>query len=274
MELAEKVVVITGGASGIGKALAERAHADGAAHVVVVDRDDVGATAVAETVGGTAAVVDVTDEAAIAALVDATERDVGSIDLFVSNAGYVTLGGLEAPVEDLNRMWEVHVLAHLYAARAVVPRMVDRGHGYLLNTASAAGLLSQFGSLHYAVTKHAAVALAEWISITHGHQGIKVSVLCPQAVDTNIVANSPDVELMQSRGADVAGADGHLTAEAAVDVVVEALRQERFHVLPHPEVEEYYRRKGDDVDRWLGGMQRWQQRMFADDLHPATWLTG
>ena len=274
MELAEKVVVITGGASGIGKALAERAHADGAAHVVVVDRDDVGATAVAEAVGGTAAVVDVTDEAAIAALVDATERDVGPIDLFVSNAGYVTLGGLEAPVEDLNRMWEVHVLAHLYAARAVVPRMVDRGHGYLLNTASAAGLLSQFGSLHYAVTKHAAVALAEWISITHGHQGIKVSVLCPQAVDTNIVANSPDVELMQSRGADVAGADGHLTAEAAVDVVVEALRQERFHVLPHPEVEEYYRRKGDDVDRWLGGMQRWQQRMFADDLHPATWLTG
>ena len=274
MELADKVVVITGGASGIGKALAERAHADGAAHVVVVDRDDVGATAVAEAVGGTAAVVDVTDEAAIAALVDATERDVGSIDLFVSNAGYVTLGGLEAPVEDLNRMWEVHVLAHLYAARAVVPRMVDRGHGYLLNTASAAGLLSQFGSLHYAVTKHAAVALAEWISITHGHQGIKVSVLCPQAVDTNIVANSPDVELMQSRGADVAGADGHLTAEAAVDVVVEALRQERFHVLPHPEVEEYYRRKGDDVDRWLGGMQRWQQRMFADDLHPATWLTG
>jgi len=274
MELADKVVVITGGASGIGKALAERAHADGAAHVVVVDRDDVGATAVAETVGGTAAVVDVTDEAAIAALVDATERDVGPIDLFVSNAGYVTLGGLEAPVEDLNRMWEVHVLAHLYAARAVVPRMVDRGHGYLLNTASAAGLLSQFGSLHYAVTKHAAVALAEWISITHGHQGIKVSVLCPQAVDTNIVANSPDVELMQSRGADVAGADGHLTAEAAVDVVVEALRQERFHVLPHPEVEEYYRRKGDDVDRWLGGMQRWQQRMFADDLHPATWLTG
>jgi len=274
MELADKVVVITGGASGIGKALAERAHADGAAHVVVVDRDEAGASAVAEAVGGTAAAVDVTDQAAIAALVDATERDVGPIDLFVSNAGYVTLGGLEAPVEDLNRMWEVHVLAHLYAARAVVPRMVDRGHGYLLNTASAAGLLSQFGSLHYAVTKHAAVAFAEWVAITHGHQGIKVSVLCPQAVDTNIVANSPDVELMQSRGADVAGADGHLTAEAAVDVVVEALREERFHVLPHPEVEDYYRRKGDDVDRWLGGMQRWQQRMFADDLHPATWLTG
>jgi len=274
MELKDKIVVITGGASGIGKALAERAHADGAEHVVVVDRDEAGAAAVADSVGGTAAAVDVTDEAAIAALVESTEANIGPIDLFVSNAGYVTLGGLEAPVEDLNRMWEVHVLAHLYAARAVIPHMVDRGHGYLLNTASAAGLLSQFGSLHYAVTKHAAVAFAEWVAITHGHQGIKVSVLCPQAVQTNIVANSPDVEAMQARGADVAGADGHLTAEQAVDVVVEALGEERFHVLPHPEVEEYYRRKGDDVDRWIGGMQRWQAKMFTDELHPATWLTG
>ncbi|MEM9464766.1 MAG: SDR family oxidoreductase [Actinomycetota bacterium] len=274
MELQDKIIVITGGASGIGRALAERAHADGAAHVVVVDRDGDGAAAVADAIDGTAAVVDVTDEAAIADLVTATERDIGPIDLFVSNAGYVTLGGLEAPVADLNRMWEVHVLAHLYAARAVIPPMADRGHGYLLNTASAAGLLSQFGSLHYAVTKHAAVALAEWIAITHGHQGVKVSVLCPQAVDTNIVANSPDAAAMQAGGADVAGADGHLSAEEAVDVVVEALREERFHVLPHPEVGEYYRRKGDDVDRWIGGMQRWQERMFTDDLHPATWLTG
>ena len=274
MELQDKIIVITGGASGIGKALAERAHADGADHVVVVDRDEGGAAEVAMAVGGTAVGLDVTDEAAIVDLVRETERNIGPIDLFVSNAGYVTLGGLEAPVEDLNRMWEVHVLAHLYAAKAVIPSMADRGDGYLLNTASAAGLLSQFGSLHYAVTKHAAVALAEWIAITHGHQGIKVSVLCPQAVDTNIVANSPDAAATQAGGADVAGADGHLTAEEAVAVVVEALREERFHVLPHPEVGEYYRRKGDDVDRWIGGMQRWQERMFVGDLHPATWLTG
>ena len=161
MEIAGKIVVITGGASGIGRGLAERFHADGASHIVVVDRDEAGAAAVAESVGGTGVALDVTDGDAITQLVDRVERDHGPIGLFVSNAGYVTLGGLEAPVDDLNHMWSVHVLAHLHAARAVIPYMADRGEGYLLNTASAAGLLSQFGSLHYAVTKHAAVALAE-----------------------------------------------------------------------------------------------------------------
>ena len=153
-------------------------------------------------------------------------------------------------------MFEVHVLAHLYAARAVIPHMADRGSGYLLNTASAAGLLSQFGSMHYAVTKHAAVALAEWIAITHGHQGIKVSVLCPQAVATNIGANSPSADQLAERGADVAGADGTLSAQDTADVVIESLREERFHVLPHPEVAKYVERKGADVDRWIGGMRK------------------
>lgn len=274
MEIAEKIVVITGGASGIGKGLAERFHADGAEHVVVVDRDESGAHAVAEAVGGTGVALDVTDGDAIQSLVGTVERDIGPIGLFVSNAGYVTLGGLEAPVEDLNRMWAVHVLAHLHAARAVIPHMAERGEGYLLNTASAAGLLSQFGSLHYAVTKHAAVSLAEWIAITHGHQGIKVSVLCPQAVATNIGANSPQADHFQGPGADVAGADGTISAEDVAEVVTQALRDERFHVLPHPEVEEYVKRKGADVDRWIGGMQRWQHGMFPPDQHPATWLTG
>lgn len=274
MEIQGKTAVVTGGASGIGQALVERFHGDGAAHVVVVDRDGAGAMAVAESVGGTGVACDVTDEAAIKKLVADTERDIGPIDLFVSNAGYVTLGGLEAPVDDLTRMFEVHVLAHLYAARAVIPHMADRGSGYLLNTASAAGLLSQFGSLHYAVTKHAAVALAEWIAITHGHQGIKVSVLCPQAVATNIGANSPSADQLAERGADVAGADGTMSAEETADVVIETLREERFHVLPHPEVAKYVERKGADVDRWIGGMQRWQAGMFPDDKHPANWLTG
>ncbi len=274
MELQDRIAVVTGGASGIGEGLVRRFHAEGAKHVVVVDRDEAGAKAVAESVGGSGAGLDVSDEAAIRELVDRTERDHGPIDLFVSNAGYVTVGGLEAPVEDLQRMWEVHVLAHLYAARAMIPRMVQRGGGYLLSTASAAGLLSQFGSVHYAVTKHAAVSLAEWIAITHGHQGIKVSVLCPQAVATNIGANSPDREKMEGGGGDVAAGDGVLQPTDVADVVMEALREERFHVLPHPEVAEYVKRKGADVDRWIAGMQRWQGSLFPGDQHPANGLTG
>jgi len=274
MELRDRIAVVTGGASGIGAALARRFHAEGARHVVVADLDEAGAKKVAAGIGGTGVRVDVSDEAAIAQLVERTESDAGPIDLFVSNAGYVTLGGLEAPVEDLQRMFSVHVLAHLYAARAVVPRMAKRGGGHLLNTASAAGLLSQFGSLHYAVTKHAAVSLAEWIAITHGHQGIRVSVLCPQAVQTNITSNSPDADKLSGGGTNVASADGVLQPEDLAEVVIDGLRAERFHILPHPEVAEYVKRKGADVDRWIAGMQRWQGSLFPPDRHPATWLTG
>lgn len=273
MELGGRIAVVTGGASGIGRAMVERFHREGAKHVVVVDRDEAGASAVADSVGGTGVPLDVTDEGAIRSLVEQTEADQGPIDLFVSNAGFVTLGGLESSVEDLQRMWEVHVLAHLYAARAVIPRMVERGDGYLLSTASAAGLLSQFGSLHYAVTKHAAVSLAEWIAITHGHQGIKVSVLCPQAVQTNIEQNSPDADKLAVSGTEVAAGDGVLQPDDVATTVIEALREERFHVLPHPDVAEYVKRKGADVDRWIGGMQRWQGSLFPNDAHPANWLT-
>jgi len=273
MELRDKVAVVTGGASGIGRALVRRFRQEGAAHVVVVDRDEAGARAVADEVGGTGLGVDVSDETAIRELVSGVERDHGGIDLFVSNAGFVTLGGLEAPVEDLQRMWEVHVLAHLYAARAAIPGMVARGGGTLLSTASAAGLLSQFASLHYAVTKHAAVSLAEWIAITHGHQGIKVSVLCPQAVQTRITENSPDrARMEQGTGPGVASQDGVMQPEDVAQVVIDGLRAERFHILPHPEVAEYVKRKGTDVDRWIGGMQRWQGSLFPGDAHPGNWL--
>ncbi|MFP6663686.1 MAG: SDR family oxidoreductase [Deltaproteobacteria bacterium] len=274
MEIANKIVVVTGGGSGIGRSLVERFHAEGAQHIVVADLDGAAAAEVAGLVGGTGVKVDVANEEGIRDLVATTERDQGPIDLFVSNAGFVTIGGLEAPVEDLQKMFGVHVLAHLYAARAVIPGMAERGHGYLLNTASAAGLLSQFGSLHYALTKHAAIALAEWIAITHGHQGIKVSVLCPQAVATNIVPNSPDRAIMEGGGADVASADGVMQPGEVADVVMEALREERFHVLPHAEVREYVKQKGADVDRWIQGMQRWQERLFPAGADPATWLTG
>ena len=274
MELQDKIAIVTGGASGIGRGLVQRFHQEGATHVVVVDRDEAGAKSVAALVGGTGVGVDVSDEEAVRALVEQTERDHGRIDLFVSNAGYVTIGGLEAPMDELQRMWEVHVLAHLYAARAALPGMIERGSGYLLSTASAAGLLSQFGSLHYALTKHAAVALAEWIAITHGHQGIGVSVLCPQAVATNIGQNSPHRARMGAGpGPGVASQDGILQPSDVAQVVIDALREERFHVLPHPEVAEYVKRKGADVDRWIGGMQRWQGSLFPPDAHPSSWLT-
>ncbi len=277
LDIRNKVAVVTGGASGIGEAVLHRFHAEGARHLVVVDRDEAGARRVAEAVNGTAVALDVSDESAIQTLVATVEAEQGGIDLFFSNAGYVTIGGLEAPVDDLQKMWEVHVLAHIYAARAVLPGMIQRGEGCLLSTASAAGLLSQFGSLHYAVTKHAAVALAEWISVTHGHQGIQVSVLCPQAVATNIGANSPDRDKIGVDGEEsggVAGQDGVLQAEDAAEVVMSALADGRFHILTHPEVGEYVRRKGEDVDRWIGGMQRWQGSLFPPETHPANWLVA
>lgn len=272
MELKDRIAVVTGGASGIGEALARRFQREGARHVVVADLDGDGARRVASEIGGSSFGIDVSDESAIQNMVATTERDHGPIDVFFSNAGFVTLGGLEASVEKLNQMWSVHVLAHLYAARAVLPGMAERGEGYLLSTASAAGLLSQFGSLHYAVTKHAAISLAEWIAITHGPQGIRVSVLCPQAVQTNIGQNSPDRDLM-ANDVGVASGDGVLQADDVAQVCVDAMREERFHILPHEEVREYVKRKGADVDRWIGGMQRWQEKLFPPDAHPASWLT-
>ena len=271
MDVKDRVAVVTGGASGIGAALVERFHAAGARHVVVADRDEAGALAVADAVGGSGVALDVSDESAIRDLVARTERDQGGIDLFASNAGFVTVGGLEAPDEHLQRMWEVHVLAHLYAARAVLPGMIARGGGALLNTASAAGLLTQIGSLAYAVTKHAAVALAEWLAITHGSQGIHVSVLCPQGVETNIETNSPTRDRLEG-GPEVAARDGVLTPAQVAEVVMEALAEERFWVLPHPEVGEYAKRKAGDVDRWIAGMQRWQERLFTGRKSPGEWL--
>ena len=271
MELRGRIAVVTGGASGIGRALAERFHAEGAAHVVVADLDAAGAREVAARIGGTGVQLDVSDESALVEMVRDTERDRGPIDLFVSNAGFVTLGGLEVDNAELQRMWEVHVMAHAYAARAVLPAMIARGEGYLLNTASAAGLLMQIGSVGYSVTKHAAVALAEWIAVTHGDQGIRVSVLCPQAVETGIVANSPSSQHLDNAPG-VASGDGVLKPEQVADCVIEALAEERFWVLPHPEVAEYARRKVTDIDRWLAGMRRFQKRLFGSRPPPGDWL--
>jgi NAD(P)-dependent dehydrogenase (short-subunit alcohol dehydrogenase family) len=252
MHVRDRVCVVTGGASGIGRTLAERFASEGARAVVVVDRDADGARAVAAFVGGLAMPADVAREEDIRRVIDDTETRCGPIDLFCSNAGILVVGGPEVPTNDWQRIWEVNVMAHVLAARHLVPRMLARGGGYLLHTASAAGLLSQIGSAPYAVTKHAAVAFAEWLAITYGDRGLKVSVLCPQAVRTAMTDAVP--------GGGVAGVDGMLEPERIADAVVQALVEERFLILPHPTVAEYMRRKAEDVERWLRGMRRLQTR--------------
>ncbi len=252
MQLENKVVVITGGGSGIGAAMAHRFAQEKAKAIVVADLNLENAERVAEAIGGIPHKVDVANEADIVRLIEATEKDVGPIDLFCSNAGIGLGRGLEASNEEWDTILGVNLMAHVYAARHLVPRMAARGGGYLLNTASAAGLLSQIGSVTYAVTKHAAVSLAEWISITHGAEGIKVSVLCPQAVDTPMIAGT--------EAGGVAGVDGIMSPEQVADVVVEGLAEEKFLILPHPSVREYIQRKAGDYDRWLGGMRKLQAR--------------
>lgn len=268
MELNDRVIVITGGGAGIGEALAHAVSNAGARHVVVADLNAEAAARVAEAVGGTGVGIDVADEGAIRRLVAETERAHGPIGLFASNAGFVAEGGVEDTNERIEAMWQVHVMAHIYAARAVLPSMIAQGEGYLLNTASAAGLLSQIGSLSYTVTKHASVGLAEWLAITHHHQGIRVSVLCPQAVATDIITNSPDYDNRGQDDVSVAAADGVLTAERVAADCLAAVAEERFHVLPHSEVQTYVERKATDIDRWLDGMRRFQASMYLPGEFP------
>jgi NAD(P)-dependent dehydrogenase (short-subunit alcohol dehydrogenase family) len=251
MKLGSSHVVVTGAANGIGAAMARRFANEGA-RVVVADLDEERLMAVAAETGGLGVPTDVRHEHQIAALVTAAEARYGPIDLFCSNAGIVVEGGEDASDAAWERSIAVNLLAHVYAARLLVPRMVARGQGYLLNTASAAGLLTQIGSAPYSVTKHGAVALAEWLSITYGDQGLKVSVLCPQAVRTNMTAGTVE--------GGVAGVDGMLEPDDVAAAVVEGLDAERFLILPHPVVADYFRRKADDYDRWLRGMRRLQAR--------------
>ena len=251
MQLKDKIIVITGAASGIGRAMAQRFAAEGAKLIVCADRDEAGAKATAGGIGGVAFKVDVAQEADIQHLIETVERDHGPIDLFCSNAGIGVGGGAEASNVEWQRIWDINVMAHVWAARHLVPRMAARGGGYLMNTASAAGLLSQIGSAPYAVTKHAAVGLAEWLAITHGDQGIKVSVLCPQAVRTAMTAGNPE---------GVASIDGMMEPEELAEVCVRSIEKEEFLILPHPQVLEYMRNKTNDYGRWIGGMRKLNRR--------------
>jgi NAD(P)-dependent dehydrogenase (short-subunit alcohol dehydrogenase family) len=254
MELSGKVIIVTGGAQGIGEAMCRRFAAEGAAGVVVADRDPRAQAIAGELGSGHALIADVAREADVRRVVAEALEVYGRIDLFCSNAGVFTSGGEDTSDADWERIWKINVLAHIYAARAVVPVMLASGSGYLLQTASAAGLLTQIGSAPYAVTKHAAVAFAEWLAITYGDQGLKVSCLCPQGVRTRMLedADGPARTFVAATAIEPA---------RVAEAVVEGLRAERFLILPHPEVGEYFRRKADDYDRWIRGMRRLQRQM-------------
>ncbi len=249
MDVREKVVVVTGGGNGIGRALCRAFAQAGARAIVVADLDAQAAAAVAQEIGARAAAVDVRSERAMRQLVDDTIDRDGPIDLFCSNAGIETGGTENASDADWERIWQVNVLAHVYAARAVLPGMLARGEGYLLNTASAAGLLTQITSAPYTTTKFAALGFAEWLAINYGDLGIKVSCLCPLGVNTNMIHAVDDPMAVFLR-------NGALEPEEVAKCVLQALAEERFLILPHAEVAEYVQRKAQDHQRWLKGMRR------------------
>ncbi|MBA59877.1 MAG: short-chain dehydrogenase [Gammaproteobacteria bacterium] len=249
MEIKNKIIVITGAASGIGRAMAHRFAKENAGTILIADLDASGLNEVSRDTGAIAIPTDVSKEDEVFKLIETAEKECGRIDLLCNNAGIGIGGGPETPSEDWQKIWQINVMAHVFAARAAIPGMLHRRSGYILNTASAAGLLTQIGSAPYAVTKHAAVSFAEWLAITYGDQGLKVSVLCPQAVRTAMTADDPD---------GVASVDGMIEPEDVCDAVMLALKKESFLVLPHPKVLTYMQRKTEDYDRWLKGMRKLQ----------------
>jgi NAD(P)-dependent dehydrogenase (short-subunit alcohol dehydrogenase family) len=251
MQLKNKVVVVTGAGSGIGRALCRRFAAEGAKGVVVSDVNGATAAAVADEIGGLTVQADVAKERDVKRLVNQALEKYGAIDCFCSNAGILIDGGEEKPDAEWQRIWEINVMSHVYAARAVLPGMLARGDGYLLQTVSAAGLLTTIGSAPYSVTKHAALGFAEWLSMTYGDRGIKVSALCPQGVRTDMLLND-------SSGVGAFLKQTALDPEQVADAVVKGFAEERFLILPHAIVGEYFQHKATDYERWLRGMRRLQ----------------
>jgi NAD(P)-dependent dehydrogenase (short-subunit alcohol dehydrogenase family) len=257
-QLAKGIPASPGAASGIGKALVHAFKEAGAGAVVAVDIDAEGVEQAAQEIGGLAIAANVAKEEDIQKVIQEANDYAGGIDIFCSNAGIAGVPGfIEMETSDWQNIWEINVMSHIYAAKHVIPQMLEQGSGYLVNTASAAGLLTQLGSAGYAVSKTAAVSFAEWIKITYGNKGIGVSCLCPQAVRT----------AMTEQGPGVAGVDGMLEADVVANDVLDAIKEERFLVLPHQEVTEYMQRKANDRDRWIGGMQR-LQKQYEDFLTP------
>lgn len=264
-----RIAVVTGGGHGIGRALCRRLAGEGV-RVVVADLDEAAACAVADEIGGVARTLDVSDEAAMVAMIDEIETNLGPIDLFASNAGVVFGDGssgsasADGSLADIDDRWEaswrINVMAHVYAARALIPRMVARGGGRLVNTVSAAGFLSSIGDAAYSTTKHAALGFAEAVAIRHGDEGIRVAVVCPQAVATRMLdlATGPGAEQNVFGGAD---ADGIASADHVADCIIEGIEEERFMIAPHPEAISYFQNKAGNYDRWIGGMRKLRRKL-------------
>ena len=259
MELKDKIIVVTGAGSGIGKALVEKFIAEGAKAVIAVDINAENVQQTANELGCVAMAADVTNEADIIRVIDETESSIGPIDLFCSNAGVLTGFSEQSPNTEWQLCWDVNVMSQVYAARHLVPRMIKRGSGYFLHTASAAGLLNQIGGAAYAASKHAAVGFTEWLAMTYAHKGIKVSMLCPQAVRTAMTDQVEDLDAMQA-----AAGDGMMEPGQLADIVVEHLERDAFLILTHPEVETYMQRKSADYERWIGGMNRLQCKLTGE----------
>jgi len=255
MEVKDRVVVVTGAGRGIGAALCHRFAAEGAHLVVVSDRDEQAASSVAAAVGPKAMAVrcDVASEPDVQSLVQQTLDRSDRIDIFCSNAGITFKGGLESSNAEWQQMWDVNVMSRLFAARAVVPHMLERGEGYLVHTASAAGVMTEIGSASYSVTKHADVAMAEWLSVCYGRSGIRVSCVCPLGVETDMLDDSDPIHRYLHLHS--------ISADEAAGAVVEGIRKELFLILPHPQVLDFFRLKTEDYDRWLRGMQRLRQKL-------------
>ncbi len=256
MQLAGKVIVVTGAARGIGEAMARRFAREAPAGLVVSDIDADALPSVAEETGALAVVADISREGDTIRLVDAAEEEYGPVDLFCANAGIGISGDEQTPDGEWDRLWEINVMSHVHAARRLVPEWRARGEGYFLPTVSAAGLLTNLKAAQYSVTKHAALAFAEWLAVTYGGDGIKVSALCPQGVRTRLLDAAEELRTLLDPVA--------IEPEEVADAVVEGVAAERFLILPHPEVERYFQNKAGDYDRWLGGMRRLQQSLFAE----------
>jgi NAD(P)-dependent dehydrogenase (short-subunit alcohol dehydrogenase family) len=256
MDIRGRVVVVTGGGGGIGRALCRRFAADGARHVVVADIAREAAESVAAEIGGTAVPADVTVESDVADLVRGTLKAQGRIDIYCSNAGIAFGGGPEASDEAWRQSWDVHVMAHVYAARALLPGMLERGEGYMVGTISAAALLNHVLAAPYAVTKAAGLSFFEWMAIAYHERGIRVSALCPQGVRTAMLTQAGERNFLTA---------GALAPEQVAQAVVEGIHDERFLILPHPEVGEFFQRKAADYDRWLRGMRRLRGRILEEE---------